>query len=106
VNVDLMDILACPIDKNFPLDLHVFEKKDGEIEEGIIFCRKCGRVYPIIRKIPELLPDHLRNIDSDEAFFKKWKKQLNEKNIAWKIKYTKQKTIEFGGGGTSDTFVL
>jgi len=32
-----MDILACPIDKHYPLELHVFEEKE-EIVEGVIIC--------------------------------------------------------------------
>ncbi|MGD0406889.1 MAG: Trm112 family protein, partial [Candidatus Bathyarchaeia archaeon] len=41
-----MEILACPIDKYHPLELHVFEEKD-EIVEGLIVCPKCLRWYPI-----------------------------------------------------------
>ena len=56
----LMDILACPIDKYYPLDLKV-SKEDDEIAEGMIVCPKCLRWYPIKDEIPELLPDELRN---------------------------------------------
>ena len=35
----LMDILACPIDKSYPLELHVF-KENEEIVEGLIVCPK------------------------------------------------------------------
>jgi hypothetical protein len=35
VKKKLMDMLACPIDKYYPLDLHVFEQ-DEEIVEGLI----------------------------------------------------------------------
>jgi uncharacterized protein len=57
---DLMGILACPIDKYFPLTLEV-SKKDGEdIIEGKICCSKCKRVFPIFNGVPELLPDELR----------------------------------------------
>ena len=54
-----MDILACPIDKYYPLELHVFEEKE-EIVEGVIICPKCLRWYPIRDEIPEMLPDELR----------------------------------------------
>jgi len=50
-----MDILACPIDKHYPLELHVFEEKE-EIVEGVIICPKCLRWYPIRDEIPEMLP--------------------------------------------------
>jgi uncharacterized protein len=68
----LMDILACPIDKTYPLELYVFEEKD-EIVEGLIVCPKCHRWYPIRDEIPEMLPDELRKADGDLPFLKKWK---------------------------------
>ena len=54
-----MDILACPMDKHYPLDLHVFEEKE-EIVEGLLVCQECRRWYPIMDEIPQLLPDDLR----------------------------------------------
>jgi uncharacterized protein YbaR (Trm112 family) len=71
----LMDILACPIDKYYPLDLHVFEEKD-EIVEGLIVCPKCNRWYPIRDEIPEMLPDELRKESEDLPFLKKWKEKI------------------------------
>jgi uncharacterized protein YbaR (Trm112 family) len=68
----LMEILACPIDKHHPLDLHVFEEKK-EIVEGIITCPKCLRWYPIRDEIPEMLPDEMRKEQDDLPFMKKWK---------------------------------
>ena len=67
-----MDILACPICKHYPLDLHVFEKNE-EIKEGLIICQMCKRWYPIIDEIPHMLPDELRDGKDDLPFFKKWK---------------------------------
>lgn len=71
----LMDILACPIDKYYPLKLYVFKEKE-EIEEGLIVCPKCNRVYPIIDEIPHMLPDELRNKEEDLAFLRKWKNKI------------------------------
>lgn len=73
----LMDILACPICKYYPLDLHVFEEKD-EIVEGLIVCSKCLRWYPIIEEIPQMLPDDLRSQTEDLPFLKKWKDRAPE----------------------------
>ena len=75
----LMDILACPIDKHYPLELHVFEEKD-EIAEGLIICPKCLRWYPIRDEIPEMLPDELREEKDELPFLRKWKTQI-PKNI-------------------------
>ncbi len=68
----LMDILACPIDKHYPLDLHVFEEKD-EIVEGLLVCSECGRWYPIMDEIPQLLPDDLREQRDELSWLSKWK---------------------------------
>ncbi|RJS74376.1 Trm112 family protein [Candidatus Bathyarchaeota archaeon] len=74
----LMDILACPIDKYYPLELHVFEEKE-EIVEGVIVCPKCLRWYPIRDEIPELLPDQLRDKKEEIDFLQKWKTKIPEK---------------------------
>ena len=67
-----MEILACPIDKYYPLKLIVFDEKD-EIVEGIIICSKCLRWYPIKEEIPEMLPDELREQKEDTKFLIKWR---------------------------------
>ena len=48
MNKTMMDILACPIDKNHPLELFEIKEKEGVVSEGAIFCPKCSRFYPII----------------------------------------------------------
>ena len=74
----LMDILACPMDKHYPLDLHVFEEKE-EIVEGMLVCQKCMRWYPIMDEIPQLLPDDLRERKPELAWLAKWQKQTPDK---------------------------
>lgn len=71
----LMDILACPIDKYYPLDLHVFEENE-EISQGIIICPKCLRWYPIRDEIPEMLPDELRKERDELPFLEKWRSKI------------------------------
>jgi len=70
-----MDILACPIDKHYPLELHVFEETE-EIAEGVIICPKCSRWYPIRDEIPEMLPDELRAEKDELPFMRKWKQKF------------------------------
>ncbi len=77
----LMDILACPIDKHYPLDLHVFEEKD-EIVEGLLVCAECRRWYPIIDEIPQLLPDDLREPKPELNWLEKWRDKVPEKVLA------------------------
>jgi len=73
----LLDILACPICKHYPLELRVFIEKE-EIDEGILLCSKCGRWYPILETIPHMLPDDLRDEKEDTDFLVKWKKSIPE----------------------------
>jgi ubiquinone/menaquinone biosynthesis C-methylase UbiE len=54
---DLLELLACPIDGKWPLQLTVTEQTGGEIAIGRLSCPTCGRVYPITEGIPRLLPD-------------------------------------------------
>jgi uncharacterized protein YbaR (Trm112 family) len=75
----LMEILACPIDKHHPLELHVFEEKE-EIIEGLIVCPKCLRWYPIRDEIPEMLPDELRK-ETEDLFLRKWKSRTPEEVV-------------------------
>ena len=74
----LMEILACPIDKHYPLDLYVFEEAE-EIKEGVIICSKCSRWYPIRDEIPEMLPDELREKKDDLPFMERWKNEFPKK---------------------------
>lgn len=118
----MLDILACPIDKNYPLELielHVKELEKDKIKEnyhplnsdennniikknknsggvnkvneikhndekvivvidGILYCKKCSRFYPIIDEIPIMLPDELREKEKDLQFLKKWKHTIPE----------------------------
>ena len=84
----MIDILACPIDKHYPLELFeldVFAQDDliNEviINEGVLFCNKCLRYYPIIDEIPIMLPDELRERQADINFLQKWKNKIPDKVI-------------------------
>jgi len=76
-----MDILACPIDKHYPLQLHIFEEKE-EIVEGVIICPECLRWYPIRDEIPEMLPDELREEKNELPFLRKWKDKIPQRIIS------------------------
>ncbi len=74
-----MDILACPIDKHYPLEL-IELKSEGEevVAEGILLCSECQRFYPIIDEIPIMLPDDLRRREEDLEFLRRWAEKLPE----------------------------
>jgi len=85
----MLDLLACPIDKHYPLELFEINIKrednndtdDITIIEGILFCNKCYRFYPIIDEIPVLLPDELREKRKDIDFLQKWQNRIPSKVI-------------------------
>ena len=83
----MLDILACPIDKYYPLELieiDVAEDKiinENVIKEGVLFCSQCSRFYPIIEEIPVMLPDELRDKEKDIQFLQKWQEKIPNKII-------------------------
>ena len=77
----MLDILACPIDKYYPLELFEIISEDQAIKQGVLFCSKCSRYYPIIDEIPIMLPDELREKQRDIDFLKKWQNKIPDKVI-------------------------
>lgn len=83
----MLDILACPIDKHYPLELIEIDAtndttiNDTVISEGILFCSQCSRFYPIVEEIPVMLPDDLRDKQKDIEFLQKWREKIPSKII-------------------------
>ena len=81
----MLDILACPIDKCYPLELFEIDTtidttiNETVIKEGVLFCSQCSRFYPIIEEIPVMLPDELREKEKDIEFLKKWQEKIPSK---------------------------
>ena len=81
MNKKMMEMLACPIDKHFPLEIFESNSKEQLVLEGAIYCSKCSRFYPIIEEILIMLPDELRNKEQDIEFLKRNQSKLPEKII-------------------------
>jgi uncharacterized protein YbaR (Trm112 family) len=83
----MLDILACPIDKYYPLELIEIDTTEDKIinekviREGVLFCSQCSRFYPIIEEIPVMLPDELRDKEKDIQFLQKWQGKIPSKII-------------------------
>lgn len=77
----LLDILACPIDKHYPLELFEINSEGEDIVDGVLVCTNCNRFYPIIDEIPVMLPDDLRNKNEDLDFLTKFREKLPEKVV-------------------------
>ena len=82
MNKTMMEILACPMDKNYPLELFGIKEKDEIVLEGALFCLECSRFYPIIEEIPIMLPDELRDKKQEMEFLKNNRDKLPEKIIS------------------------
>ena len=81
MNKKMMDMLVCPIDKQFPLELYEVKSKNEVVLEGALYCTKCSRFYPIIEEIPIMLPDELRDKKQDVGFLEQHKESLHQKII-------------------------
>jgi uncharacterized protein len=86
----MLDLLACPIDKHYPLELYEINTREDDysgqektkvIIDGVLFCSKCFRFYPVVEEIPVLLPDELRERQNDIGFLQKWRDKLPAKII-------------------------
>ena len=62
---DIVEILACPMDKS-PLELSVDEAAGDEVIQGTLTCSECGEKYPIEDRIPNLLPPEMRSGSSGQ----------------------------------------
>ncbi len=82
MNRTMMDILACPNDKSYPLELLAINESDGRVSDGVLYCQECSRFYPIIDEIPIMLPDELRDKEQEVKFLQEHKKDLPEKIIS------------------------
>ncbi len=56
---DIVDILACPMDRS-PLELSIEEANGDEVIQGMLTCTKCGEKDPVEDRIPNLLPPEMR----------------------------------------------
>ena len=53
-----------------------------EVKEGLLYCTKCHRWYPIgcaVETIPELMPDELREHENEYKWLEKWKEKIPKK---------------------------
>ena len=82
MNKSMLDILACPMDKNHPLELVGINQNENIIVEGTLYCTECSRFFPIIEEIPIMLPDELRDKKQEIEFLKKYKNELPDKIVS------------------------
>ena len=62
-------------------------KQAVEVDEGLMFCEKCSRWYPIKEPVPHLVPDGLRVEAKDLAFMEKWKHLIDKRALTGGLPY-------------------
>lgn len=79
----ILNKLCCPFDKGeLTLDIVTQDVKEN-ILEGILHCKECKRIYPIVKGIPIMNPDEYREFDMEKPMLEKWKKAETERiNLA------------------------
>jgi len=108
----LLDLLACPVcGGDLPL-VHVGEREEREIIEGLLSCRKCDREYKIVCGVPRFAD--LSKIEEDKAetaenfgwqwtHFTQEDERYNEQFLGWiqpvKPEFFRDKIILEGGCG-------
>jgi uncharacterized protein YbaR (Trm112 family)/SAM-dependent methyltransferase len=68
MRLSLLDFVACPRCLSHLTLSEVSVPDPGEVETGVLACTACGAWYPVIKSLPELLPDHLRDWNRDRQW--------------------------------------
>lgn len=74
MKIETIKKLCCPFDKA-DLELKIVTQDIREkITEGILLCRECRRVYPIVSGIPIMSPDEYREFSLEQPLLNEWTK--------------------------------
>lgn len=74
---DLLEVLRCPECAAFPLASETFdEAADGEIVDGVVWCRACLGWYPVEDRVLELLQRSLAYVDDRRRFWEQHRATL------------------------------
>ncbi len=101
----LLNYICCPFCHG-TLDCMTrgYENGGKSIQEGLLICQKCKRWFPVRNYIPELLPDHLRNWETDEKFLYSLDLNIEKKilkKIKKKIKHCRKNALKIKDSGVS-----
>lgn len=80
MNPKILDILCCPMCGN-DLALESFEDVEGEVESGVLVCRRCG-IYPIRKSIPRF---HATCWEESASFVERFREQLSSHTLATSV---------------------
>lgn len=81
MRIKTIEKLCCPFDKA-DLELTIINQDETEnVMEGLLICKDCQRVYPIIKGIPIMSPDEYREFKLEKPVLERWQKYLDGKKI-------------------------
>ncbi|MCA9827399.1 MAG: methyltransferase domain-containing protein [Nitrosopumilus sp.] len=81
------------------LELDVF-KLDREIEEGLLECKKCNLIFPILQKIPILWDDFSDYLSNHKVLSGILYKSITSESLRKFVKYSLSKTDKFNNDST------
>ncbi len=65
--------LCCPFDKH-DLNLKILAQDlENNVQEGLLTCTKCQRVYPIVYGVPIMAPDEYRQPALEQPVLDRWR---------------------------------
>lgn len=81
MRIKTIEKLCCPFDKS-DIELTVISQdKTQNITEGLLRCKDCNRIFPIIKGIPIMSPDEYREFNFEKPMIERWQKHLDGKKI-------------------------
>lgn len=73
----IINKLCCPFDKSGLTLKAITRDEQNNILEGVLTCKECKRIYPVISGIPIMTPDEFREPSLEQAMLEKWEKFLD-----------------------------
>lgn len=81
MRIKTIEKLCCPFDKS-DIELTVISQDETQnITEGLLRCKDCNRIFPIIKGIPIMSPDEYREFNFEKPMIERWQKHLDGKKI-------------------------
>ncbi|GAA4914487.1 Trm112 family protein [Mucilaginibacter defluvii] len=73
MKINTINKLCCPFDKQ-DLQLKILAQDTGKnVIEGLLSCKCCSRVYPIVYGVPIMAPDEYRQIQVEQPIIERWR---------------------------------
>lgn len=88
MRIETIDKLCCPFDKSDLQLKKITTDLKKRIVEGLLVCKHCQRVYPIVKGIPIMSPDEYREFKLEQPLLDRW----TEGKVAENFRLTQDRT--------------